>query len=502
MQNDRRFASRSLLALLAVVMLLLGSASSVLAQATPEASPTAEGAGPNIGDTVVLHDANGDETLQLAVLDLVDPDKAIQGADRGYHWVSMQVVVSNPTDADVDFSSSSISLVDEQGFVTYSNYTSRSEQDTQERPEFSESTVPAGGAISGWLFYQVINDAIPTWVIFNDSFNTQQFAVLANLGGQSIDTGTETSVFDSSGEEIGTVSVDDVTTDFQKTDKSIKPARGMMTVAIQVTVAASGEVEVQPSASSFYLVDDFGIVYYPNYYYDRTSESMDQYPDLPTDTLTAGSEASGYILFEVPRDAQVSYVTYQPDYSLFYLLAQPGPGSTVAADVTLTPVASSDQGTDNGGFGDETPEATDDTGGTGGAETGDCVGVSDWAKATADSLTPVTDLLNESDSIEDVKPSDLRDAADQMRDAAKAQADTETPEIAKAANDSIVSMLNAFADLYDQIADRLENGDSVADIQADLENNTDLEEVFTPFITELTTLQTSCPDSDLSGIFG
>jgi hypothetical protein len=326
MQSDRRFASRSLLSLLAVAMLLLGSATSVLAQATPEASPTAEGSGPNIGDTIVLHDANGDETLQLAVLDLVDPDKAIQGADRGYHWVSMQVVVSNPTDADVDFSSSSISLVDEQGFVTYSNYTSRSEQDTQERPEFSESTVPAEGAISGWLFYQVINDATPTWVIFNDSFNTQQFAVLANLGGQSIDTGTETSVFDSSGEEIGAVSVDDVTTDFQKTDKAIKPARGMMTVAIQVTVAASGEVEVQPSASSFYLVDDFGIVYYPNYYYDRTQESLDQYPDLPTDTLTAGGEASGYILFEVPRDAQVSYETYQPDYSLFYLLSQPGPG--------------------------------------------------------------------------------------------------------------------------------------------------------------------------------
>jgi hypothetical protein len=503
MQTDRRFASRNLLSLLAAVMLLLGSATSVLAQATPEASPTAEGAGPNIGDTIVLHDTNGDETLQLAVLDLVDPDKAVQGADRGYHWVGIQVVASNPTDADVDFSSSSISLVDEQGFVTYINYASRSDEDIQERPEFSESTVLAGGAISGWIFYQIINDATPSWVVFNDSFNTQQFAVLANLAGDSIETGTETTTYDSSGEETGTVSIDDVTTDFQKTDKSVKPARGMQTVAIQVSIAATGEVEVQPSSGSFYLVDDFGIVYYPNYYYDRTQESLDQYPDLPTDTLTAGGEASGYILFEVPKDAQVSYVTYQPDYSLFYMLAQPGPGSTVAEDVTLTPVASSDKGsTDDGGFGDETPEATADTGNTGGTETGDCVGVSDWAKATADNLTPITDLLNQSDSVEDVKPGDLRDAADQMRDAADAQADIETPEIAQASNVAIVDMLNAFADLYDEVADRLEKGDSPDDIQADFENNTDLEKVFTPFITELTTLQTSCPDSDLSGIFG
>ena len=127
-------------------------------------------------------------------------------------------------------------------------------------------------------------------------------------------------------------------------------------------------------------------------------------------------------------------------------------------------------------------------------ETGDCVGVSDWATATADNLTPITDLLNESDSLEDVKPADLHEAADQMREAANSQDDITSPDIAQASNKAIVDMLNAFADFYDEIGDRLENGDSPADIQADLENNTDLEAVFTPFVcTELTTLQTSCP---------
>ena len=65
MQSDRRFAPRTLVSLLAAVMLLLGSATSVLAQATPEATP-ASGSGPNLGDTIVLHNSSGDETLKLS----------------------------------------------------------------------------------------------------------------------------------------------------------------------------------------------------------------------------------------------------------------------------------------------------------------------------------------------------------------------------------------------------------------------------------------------------
>ena len=105
-------------------------------------------------------------------------------------------------------------------------------------------------------------------------------------------------------------------------------------------------------------------------------------------------------------------------------------------------------------------------------------------------------------ALNDVNPDDLRDAANQMRDAADAQADVETPEIAQDANDAIVDMLNGFAGFYDDIADRLDKGDSPEDIQADLENDPELENLFTPFVNELTTLMTSCPDSDLSGIFG
>ena len=197
MQLDQRFASPNVLSLLAVVMLLLGSATSVFAQATPEASPSAEGAGPNLGDAIALHDTSGEETIQIAATDLVDPDKAVENADRGFHWVGVEVVVSNPTDADIEFNSYAVTVVDGEGFAYNNGYASRSSDDMETRPDFSESTVPAGGAISGWLFYQIVNDATPAWIVYNDSFNAQQFAVLANLEGATIEDGAETPFYDS-----------------------------------------------------------------------------------------------------------------------------------------------------------------------------------------------------------------------------------------------------------------------------------------------------------------
>ena len=133
----------------------------------------------------------------------------------------------------------------------------------------------------------------------------------------------------------------------------------MTTVAVALTIAATGETDLQPNSYSFSIVDDFGFLYYPQFYF-RSEQSTTQYPDLPTDTLTAGSDASGVVLFEIPKDAQISYVTYAPDYTQFYLLAQPGPGSTVSGD-TLTPVANPT----SSNTGEDTPVATEDTGGTG-----------------------------------------------------------------------------------------------------------------------------------------
>jgi hypothetical protein len=501
MQTAQRLAWRNLLSLVAVVMLLLGSATTALAQATPDASTPGSDAGPALGDAVVLHDSSGDETIQIAATQLVDPDEALENADRGFHWVGLEVVVDNPTDADVDFNVYSITLVDAEGFVYNTGYGSRSSEDTESRPDFSASTIPAGEAASGWLFFQVINDATPAWIVFNDGFGSQQFAVLANLTGEAIEEGAETAFYDSSAEEIGTVSVDEIITDFQSTDSSITPTRGMMAVGVVVTLASTGSVDLQPNTYSFYLVDDFGYMYFPTYYF-RSDESTSEYPDFPADTLAAGSSATGIILYEIPRDAAISYVTYSPDYTQLYIVAQPGPGSTVSGD-TLTPVAAptgeADDTGDNTAIAEETPDDSTDTGGE---ETGECVGVTDWAAATSANASFISDLFADVESIGDIDPDDLRDAADQVRDAVDEQESLEAPAVAQDLNDAVIAMLNLYADLFDDAADRLENGDDPADIEADFGNNPEFGTVLNDLFSATTDLGEACPDSDLGDFLG
>jgi hypothetical protein len=499
MLTNRSRAARTLLSLITVLMLLLGSAASVLAQATPDATPGAGDAGPSIGDAVVLHDSGGDETIQVAVTELVDPDEDAGSADRGFHWVGLQVVVDNPTDGDIEFNSYAISVIDVEGFLYSPGFASRDQADSEARPDFSTSTIPAGESVSGWLFYQVINGAEPSWIILNDSFTTQQFAVLANVTGDPIEDGAEIPFYDSNADEIGTVSVDEIITDFQDVDPGITPTRGMSAVGVVVTIANSGDAEIQPNSFSFYLVDDFGLIYYPQFYFRDASTA--EYPDLPTDPLAAGAEATGAVFFEIPRDAEISYIYYAPDYTQLYILAQPGPGSTVSGD-TLTPAAvpTSDAGDDEEPTVAATDEATEESTGQ---ETGDCEGVAVWVDAATDQIAVLQELsfANE-ESLETVPPEDLREAADMLNDAADALEELETPEAAQSTNDAVIEMFTIWADLFDEAADRLDAGEDPADIQADFDENEGFQGSFETVFTEITALATACPESGVEGLFG
>ena len=504
MHTSHRFAWRGLLSLIAILMLLLGSAGAAMAQATPDASPEADLAGPALGDAVVLYDTGGDEIMQVAVTQLVDPDDEVESADRGFHWVGIEVVVSNSSDRDVDFNAYAITVVDAEGFVYNSGFASRTSEDYEARPDFASSTVPAGESASGWLFYQVINDAAPAWILFNDSFGSQQFAVLANLTGEAVEDGAAVPFYDASAEEIGTASVDEIVTNFEETDSSIAPARGMTTVGVMVTITNSGTADLQPNSFAFYLIDDLGFLYYPNFYF-RSEESLAQYPDLPTDPVPTGGEASGLVLYEIPSDATVSFITYQPDYTQFYILAQPGPGSTVSGD-TLTPVAApTSEDDDDGGFDEETPEATEDDDGfgdTGGEETGECVGVTDWSDATGENIAFLNEMFADVESIAEVSPDDLRDAADEISDAIDAQGNLDTPDVAQPSQDAVVAVLTLYADLFEEAADRLDEGDDPEDIQDDLDNNPEFETVINDLFSSTGELAEACPDSDLDGLFG
>jgi hypothetical protein len=498
MSKHRISVARSLLSLIVAFVLLLGSTASIFAQATPEASPTTGGVGPNIGDAVVLSDSNGDPALQIAVTQMVDPDEDVENVDRGFHFVSLEVVVNNPTDSDLEFNAYSIAIVDEQGFTYSETFGNRSEEDYSARPDFSESSVPAGESISGWLFFQVIDDAVPAWIVLNDTFSSQQFLVLANLSGETPALGDAVSFYNANAEEVGTVSVDEILPDFQKTDSEVDVERGQTAVGVVITIENTGSTDLDTSTATFYLIDDLGFQYYPQFF-SRSEDSEAEYPELPTDPISAGDSATGLILFQLPSDAEAGYVTFQPDYSQLYIVAQPGEGSTVSGD-TLTPVAaaspSDDVTPEDGDFG--TP---DDTNSSGGTETGDCVGVGAWGDAVNDALAPINEneALN-AESLAEADPGDIRDAANQFADVANAIDDLDAPEVASDTSEATIALMNEYSRVLEDAADRIDNGDDPTTVENDLGNDEGLGEAFTNFSTALGDLLTTCPDSGIEDL--
>ena len=491
MTKHRTASLRFALSLFMAFMLMAGSTVSIFAQATPEASGSG---GPALGDAVVIPDANGDPALQIAVTELNDPDDNATGADRGFHIVSAQVVVNNPTDADVEFNSYAIQLIDGEGFVASQAFISRDSADYDARPDFSESTVPAGESITGWLFYQVINGAETAWIVYSDSFVNQQFVVLANIDGTELQEGDALPFYDADAEEAGTISVDEIIMDFQKVDPSVDVDRGSTAVAINVTVENTG-TSALPNMPTFYLVDDFGFQYYQTYSF-RDAEGTD-YPDLPSDPPAPGESISGVVIFNIAKGAEVSYVLAQPDYTQLYIVAQPGEGSVVSGD-TLTPVAVATTSDDDVDV-DPTEEATDDTGSTG-EETGDCVGVNDWGNDVADELAVFEDNETLNGSLADADPNDIHDAADQIRDAANAIEDLDAPEVGQDAEDAMVTFINGYADAIDDAADRIDDGENADDVQNAIFTDPDFLATYSSLTDTLDALDSVCPDSHVSDL--
>jgi len=481
------------------LMLMAGSTASIMAQATPDASPEASGAGgPALGDTIVVSDANGDPALQIAVSDFVSPDEDVDANDRGFYVVSLQLVVNNPTDSDIEFNSYSVMLIDGEGFTANQTFVTRDDSDYTARPDFSESTVPAGESISGWIFFQVINGAEPAWVVYSDSFTSQQFVVLANLNGTELEDGDAISFYNSDAEEAGTITVDEVIADFQEVDTSVDVERGTTVFAVNVTVENTGTSEL-PSMPTFYLVDDYGFQYYPTFAFRDAAAS--EYPDLPSDPPAPGESVSGVVLFNIADGAQVSYILAQPDYTQLYIVAQPGEGSVVSGD-TLTPVPVSteaDQGTDDSSDTDATETADD---GSTAEETGDCVGVADWIDQVNEAVNSFSDNEALSGSLSDTNPDDLRDAADQLRDAADGVDELDTPDVAQDTEAAFVGFINGYADIIDEAADRIDNGDDPSEVENDIASSDEFSTLFTDVSTAAGVLADACPDSNVESIFG
>lgn len=474
MRQADRPVFHPVLAIVIAAMLVIGSLQSAVAQATPTAS---DSSGPGVGDVVVLFDNQGNETAHIAVTDLVDPDESVTRVDRGFHWISIQIVVENVSDRPFSYNSFGPAVIDAEGFATNPSFVSRANEDEDVRPAFPTGEVPAGETASGWAFFQVFNSTVPTLITYTDV--SDQFTVLAILGETAFESGAPVAIYDTNARELGTVTVGEIITGFEDADPSVVPSRGMTSVAANITIENTSSRELDANSYAISLIDDLGFRYRPAYV-NRDNAGEEAYPDFPSNSVAAGETASGFVLFEIPKAASVIYLIYQPDYLLLYVIAQPGDGS-ITTGSTLEPAAPPTQ---------VPPSA-------------DCIGIVEWADSARENVTAINNLsfINEPNLV-DVAPADLREGAAMLRSAAVAQEELEAPVAAEGLNDAILVFLNFYADAFDEAADRIDAGEDPAEVDADLEARSEFNDVFSALFDEASALESVCPDANLDNLFG
>ena len=330
-----------LLTMLVALTLVLTTGAAALAQegtpgATPAASPVAGGAGPQVGDAVVLFSQSGDEEAQVAVTQLVDPFEEVESdAQRGFHYVMAEVVIENLSDNPYDFNPYLMTVVDIEGFSYQATFASRSSEAVAAQPDFQPGTLEPGQSASGVLFFEVLNGAEIELVVYAGNF--ERFTVLVDQRAAVPAEGDPVPVYDTQGDDVGTIAVDQIVTGLEETDDQISVDRGQTVVAVVMTAEATGDGALTSPANGVRIVDEFGGAYFPSFT-SRSEESLAQLPDFPGEDVEAGGTATGAVIFTLPADAIVTYVLYQPEFTKLTIVVQPGEGSVVSGD-ELEPVA-------------------------------------------------------------------------------------------------------------------------------------------------------------------
>lgn len=492
--------TRLLTTLVAVALVLATGATALAQDASPVASPIAGGAGPSVGDAVVLFSPNGQEEAQVAVTQIVDPYEEVEDEpERGFHFVMLEVVVENLSDGPYDFNPYFLTVADAQGFSYQVTFATRSSEATAALPDFQPGILEPGQSASGVLFFQVVDDADVELVIYGDSFS--RFAVLVDQRADVPAAGEGVTVYDAQSDEVGTIAVDEVVTGLEETDDVISVGRGETAVAVVVTAEATGAGPLVSPGSALRIVDEFGVPYYP-VFASRDEASLAAMPDFPGQDVEGGASATGAVIFTLPSDAVVTYVLYSPEFAKLTIVGQPGEGSVISGD-QLDPVAlptATGEPTEEP-LDEPTEAATDDplADETPVALTGDCADLQTWVDATEENLAPLDDLvgLDDTDASPDIDG--IRADADALRDAARSQADLDTPEIAEGGQEALVAFIEAYADLLDDSADRLEAGEDIADLFAAFGEGP-FADAFADFEAAIADLQSACPDADFGDL--
>ena len=122
---------------------------------------------------------------------------------------------------------------------------------------------------------------------------------------------------DENGEEIGFVTVESVTDDFDDFDEFFTPEEDARYLAVELSFESTGdEFEANPFDFGVQTVDGF---FYSTGFVSR--EDNENPPELESTTVEEGESTSGVIFFVVPAEAELTRLFWQPDTGRLLVVA-------------------------------------------------------------------------------------------------------------------------------------------------------------------------------------
>jgi hypothetical protein len=147
-------------------------------------------------------------------------------------------------------------------------------------------------------------------------------------------TANATTIYDSSGADVATVSIDSIQDPFEAYDSGYEPQRGFRYVLLTITIENTGDAVFSPQPYGFTVVDNDGFVADQSYLsYDPQATDLPE--QLPDAELAAGDSVTGTLAFQLLSDADISAIVYAPSYDRSYILAADIPATQAGAPVTL-----------------------------------------------------------------------------------------------------------------------------------------------------------------------
>lgn len=402
------------------------------------------------GAPVTIIGTDGAEQATMSVDGLIEPFEDYDSGsepDRGMHFVLATITVTNTGPQDFLVDPYAFRLVDADGFVATPTWVYRSDRDYAQ--DFDTSPIAPGDSVTGAVFFAVYDASTANIVAYNGPYT--RYVILSEQNPVEATIGDPVDAYSSDGNAVGTVTVDDVTTEVTGVYPGYEPYRGYRYVQITVTIDNTSRHPIDMSPSYFSLIDSEGyLATATTIYFSDEPET----PELGYEPVPGNDTVTGRIAFQVYVAADAVRVIYQPSYEQFFTVA-------LLDEAAIGPVAPTGA-----------PSSAADGGSAGVGLSSECSDADAW-NARADermiAFFAAMETLPDEPTAADVD--EIRAASDDARDLLAEQEDDVAPAIVADLETATLLFIEGLASYFDDVADALEDGNDIDAVFATYEED-------------------------------